>query len=116
MLSPDGTGVYALRGRQVIRMEVADGRDMPVGVPADGDNAAWFSPTAPCSALSRMIDAPRRALLAPDGERTGLRPAADAEKLKRNGALPQEGRDYADGTRLEVQELGAWRAWGATCS
>jgi hypothetical protein len=47
---------------------------------------------------------PRPALLAPDGSRLELPPPADDAERKRNGALLQEGRDYADGTRLEVRD------------
>ena len=104
VLSPDGTGVYALRGRQVIRMEVADGREIPVGVPADWRKLLGVLPDGTVLGFVEDDPRPRPALLAPDGERTELPPPADAEELKRNGALLQEGRDYADGTRLEVQD------------
>jgi len=104
VLSPDGTGVYALRGRQVIRMEVADGREIPVGVAADWRKLLGVLPDGTVLGFVEDDPRPRPALIAPDGERTELPPPTDAEELKRNGALLQEGRDYADGTRLEVQD------------
>jgi hypothetical protein len=101
--SPDGTGVYALRDRQVVHMEVADGREIPVGVPADWRKLLGVLPDGTVLGFVEDDPRPRPALLAPGGDRTELPPPADAER-KRNGALLQEGRDYADGTRLEVQD------------
>jgi hypothetical protein len=102
--SPDGSAVYALRGRQVVRIMITNGQETALGAPAD-----WRKLIGVLSdgTLLGFIDddpRPRPALLAPDGRRSELPPPANDAERARNGALLQEGRDYADGTRLEVRD------------
>ena len=102
--SPDGTAVYALRGRQVVRIAVADGFETPVGAPADWRKLLGAVPDGTLLGFVEDDPRPRPALLASDGGRTDLPAPADDAERQRNGALLQEGRDYADGTRLEVRD------------
>ncbi len=103
--SPDGTAIYALRnGRQVVRIVIADGLETPIGAPADWRKLLGVHPEG--TALLGFVEddaGPRPALLTPDGRRTELPPPSDDKERMRNGALLQEGRDYADGVRLEVR-------------
>jgi hypothetical protein len=102
--SPDGIAVYALRGRQVLRIAVADGTETTIGIPADWRKLLGVLPDHTVLGFVEDDPRPRPALLAPDGGRTDLPPPVDEVEQKRNGILLQEGRDYADGTRLEVRD------------
>ena len=102
--SPDGTVVYALRGRQVVRITAADGRETPVGEPTDWRKLLGVLSDGTLLGFVEDDPRPRPALLAPDGGRSELPPPASDEERKRNGALLQERRDYADGTWLEVRD------------
>jgi hypothetical protein len=102
--SPDGAAVFALQGRQVIRIGVADGQASPLGVPADWRKLIGALPDGTILGFVADDPRPRPAVLAPDGRRTELPPPADDAERRRNGALLQQGRDYADGVRLEVRD------------
>jgi hypothetical protein len=102
--SPDGTVVYALRGRQVLRIAVADGLETPVGAPADWRKLIGVLRDGTVLGFIEDDPRPRPVLLGPDGRRTDLPPPADDAERQRNGALLQDGRDYVDGTRLEVRD------------
>ena len=100
----DGTVVYALRGRQVVRILVADGKETPVGAPAEWRKLLGVLPDGTVLGFIEDDPRPRPALLAPDGTLTELPAPADDAERRRNGALLQEGRDYQDGVRLEVRD------------
>ena len=101
--SPDGSVVYALRGRQVLRIAISSGQETPVGAPANWSKLLGVLPEG----VIGLVDDdpfPRPALLSQDGERTDLPPPADDDQRKQVGVLSQEARDYADGARLEVRD------------
>lgn len=103
--SSDGASVYALRGSQVFRIVVSDGREAPVGAPADWRKLLGADPED--GTVIGLVDDdpfPRPALLGPDGKRTDLPPPSDDAERKQVGVLLQEARSYADGTRLEVRD------------
>ena len=102
--SPDGLTVYALRGRQVVRIDISDGREAPVGAPAGWRKLLGVLPDGTIIGLVEDEPFPRPALLRPDGRRTDLPPPADDDERRRIGVLLQEARDYADGARLEVRD------------
>jgi hypothetical protein len=102
--SPDGRVVYALRARQVVRITAADGGETPVGEPTDWRKLLGVLADGTLLGFVEDDPRPRPALLAPDGGRSELPPPASDEERQRNGALLQERRDYADGTRLEVRD------------
>src|SRR5262249_12461574 len=102
--SPDGTGVYALHGRQVVRIAIADGKETPIGEPAEWRKLLGVLSDGTVLGFIEDDPRPRPALLGPDRKLTDLPPPADDAERRRNGALLQEGRDYADGTRLEVRD------------
>lgn len=102
--SADGTAVFALRGRQVVRILVSDGRETPLGAPADWRKLVGVLPDGTVLGFIEDDPRPRPALLAPDGTLTELPAPGDDAERRRNGALLQEGRDYQDGTRLEVRD------------
>ena len=103
--SPDGQFIYALRGRQPVRIAFSDGREAPVGEPVGWRKLLGVDPEDG-AALGFVDDEPfpRPALLRKDGERIDLPPPADDAARKQIGILLQESRSYADGTRLEVQD------------
>jgi len=102
--SADGASVYALRGKQVLRIAIADGRETPVGGPADWRKLLGVLRDGTVLGFVEDDPRPRPALLAQGGARTELAAPADDAERRRNGALLQEGRDYADGARLEVRD------------
>jgi hypothetical protein len=102
--SADGTVVYALRARQVVRMLVSDGRETPVGAPADWRKLVGVLPDGTVLGFIEDDPRPHAALLTPGGKLTELPSPVDDVERRRNGALLQEGRDYKDGTRLEVRD------------
>jgi len=102
--SADGAGVYALRGRQVIRLDVDGGGETPVGAPADWRKLLGALSDGTVLGFIEDDPRPRPSLLQPAGSLAELPPPADHAERKRNAALLQEGRDYADGIRLEVRD------------
>jgi hypothetical protein len=100
----DGAAVYALQGRQVVRMAVADGHEVPIGAPSDWRKLIGVLPDGMVLGFVEDDPRPRPALLSADGKREELPPPADEAERRRNGALLQQGRDYADGVRLEVRD------------
>ncbi len=102
--SPDGASVYALRGRQMVRIAIADGLETSVGEPADWRKLLGVLSDGTVLGFIEDDPRPRPALLGPDGRRTALPPPADDAERQRNGALLQQGRDYADGIRLEIRD------------
>jgi hypothetical protein len=102
--SPDGSAVYALRGRQVVRIAISNGEEAPVGAPADWRKLLGVLPDGIVIGLVDDDPFPHAALLAPDGKRTDLPPPATNEERKQIGVLLQEARAYADGARLEVRD------------
>ena len=102
--STDATAVYALRGRQVVRILVSDGRETSVGVPADWRKLVGVLADGTVLGFIEDDPRPRPALLALDGKLVELPAPADDAERRRNGALLQEGRDYQDGTRVEVRD------------
>ncbi len=103
--SPDGQFVYALRGRQAVRIAVSDGREAPVGEPVDWRKLLGADPEE--GTVLGLVDDepfPRPALLHKGGERIDLPPPADDAARKQIGVLLQESRSYADGARLEVRD------------
>ena len=102
--SPDGSAVYALRGRQVLRIAVVDGRETPIGAPADWRKLLGVLPDGTVIGFVQDEPFPRPALLGQDGTRTDLPPPATKDERKQIGVLLQEARAYADGARLEVRD------------
>jgi len=102
--SPDGTAVYALRGRQVLRITIADGAETPIGAPADWRKLLGVLPDGTLLGFIEDDPRPRPALLPASGGRVDLPAPTDEAERRRNGMLLQEGRDYADGSRLEVRD------------
>jgi hypothetical protein len=102
--APDGSAVYALRGRQVVRIAVSDGRETPIGAPADWRKLLGVLPDGMVIGLIDDDPFARPALLGPDGKRTDLPPPATNDERKQIGVLLQEARDYGDGARLEVRD------------
>jgi len=102
--SPNGLAVFALRGRQVVSIAVNDGRETPVGAPADWRKLIGVSPDGTVLGFVEDDPRPRPALLEPNGRFAALPAPADDTERKRNGLLLQEMRDYADGIRLEVRD------------
>ena len=102
--SPDGLAVFALRGRQVVRIAIGDGSETPVGAPAEWRKLLGVAPDGTVLGFVEDDPRPRPALLEPSGQRTELPPPDDDGERKRNGVLLQDMRDYADGVRLEVRD------------
>jgi hypothetical protein len=102
--SPDSSAVYALRGRQVVRIASSDGREAPVGEPADWSKLLGVLPDGMIIGLVDDDPFPRPALLGQDGKRTDLPPPVTNEERKQIGVLLQETRLYDDGARLEVRD------------
>jgi hypothetical protein len=102
--SPDGVAVFALRGRQVVRIIVSDGSETAVGAEADWRKLIGVTVDGTVLGFVEDDPRPRAALLEPDGQFTVLPAPGDDGERKRNGLLLQERRDYADGTRLEVRD------------
>jgi len=99
-----GTAVYVLRGGQVVRIAIADGSETPVGMPARWLKLLGVLQDDTVLGFVEDDPRPRPALLARGGGRTELAAPADEPERRRNGVLLQEGRDYSDGTRLEVRD------------
>jgi hypothetical protein len=99
-----GTAVYVLRGGQVVRIAVADGSETPVGTPAHWLKLLGVLQDDTVLGFVEDDPRPRPALLARDGGRMEMAAPADEPERRRNGVLLQEGRDYSDGTRLEVRD------------
>jgi len=99
-----GTAVYVLRGGQVVRIAVADGSETPVGTPAHWLKLLGVLQDGTVLGFVEDDPRPRPALLARDGGRMEMAAPADEPERRRNGVLLQEGRDYSDGTRLEVRD------------
>ena len=92
--SPDGSAVYALRGRQVVRIAISNGEEAPVGAPADwrkllGVPAGWH-----CHRLGRRRPVPARG--APRSGRQAHGPSS-ARHQRRTQA---DRRPSAGGARL----------------
>jgi hypothetical protein len=102
--SPDGSTVYVLRGRQVVRIGVSDGKEAQVGSPADWSKLLGVLPDGMIIGLVDDDPFPHPALLTQDGKRTDLPPPATNEERKQIGLLMQEARAYADGSTLEVHD------------
>jgi hypothetical protein len=102
--SPDGTAVYALRDSQVLRIPIAGGGETPIGAPADWRKLLGILPDGTVLGFVEGEPRPRPALMTPDGGHVDLVAPVDEAEQKRNGALLQEGRDYADGVRLEMRD------------
>lgn len=102
--SPDRAAVYALRGRQVVRVAVSDGREIPIGEPADWRKLLGVLPDGMIIGLVDDDPFPRWALLGQDGKRMELAPPATNDERKQIGVLLQEMRVYADGAKLEVRD------------
>ena len=100
----DGAAVFALQGRQVVRISVTSGHESPFGLPADWRKLVGVLPDGTVLGFVEDDPRPRPAFLVPDGKRVELPLPADEAERRRNGALLQQGRDYADGARLEVRE------------
>ena len=75
--SPDGTAVYALRGRQVVRIAVADGRETPVGAPADWRKLLGVLPDGTVLGFRRRRSAP-----APGPARAGRQDARNCPRRR----------------------------------
>lgn len=101
--APDGSAVYALRGRQVVRIAISGGQETPVGEPANWSKLLGVLPEGVIGLLDDD-PFPRPALLGQDGKRTDLPPPADDEQRRQIGVLLQEARSYDDGARLEVRD------------
>jgi len=99
-----GTAVYVLRSGQVVRIAIADGSETPAGIPAHWLKLLGVLPDDTVLGFVEDDPRPRPALLARDGGRTEMAAPADEPERRRNGVLLQEGRDYVDGTRLEVRD------------
>jgi hypothetical protein len=102
--SPDGLAVFALRGRQVVRIAASDGSETPVGAPADWRKLIGVAPDGTVLGFVEGDPRPSPALLGPDGRLAALPQPADDGERKRNGLLLQQMREYADGVRLEVRD------------
>jgi hypothetical protein len=102
--SADGSSVYALRGRQVVRLSVSSGEEIPIGAPADWRKLLGALPDGAIIGLIADDPFPRPALLSQDGEQTDLPAPETREERKRIGVLLQEARAYGDGARLEVRD------------
>jgi hypothetical protein len=102
--SPDCSAVYALRGKQVVRVAVSDAMEAPLGAPADWRKLLGVLPEGMIIGLIDDDPFPRPALLDQDGNRSDLPPPATNEERKKIGVLLQERRAYADGARLEVRD------------
>ncbi len=66
--STDGTAVYTLQGRQVIRIRVSDGRETPIGAPTDWRKLIGILPDGTVLGFVEDDPRPRPALLAQDGK------------------------------------------------
>ena len=103
--SPDGQFIYALRGRQAVRIAVSDGREAPVGEPVDWRKLLGVDPEdGTVLGLVEDDPFPRPALLDREGGRVDLPPPVTDDERKEIGILLREARDYADGARLEVHD------------
>jgi hypothetical protein len=102
--SPDRSTVYALRSGHLVRITVADGAEAPAGTPPNWRKLLGVLPDGTVLGFVDDDPRPRPALLAPGGGRTELDPPANEGERERNGILLQEGREYADGSRLEVRD------------
>jgi|SRR5271166_586630 len=102
--SADGSAVYALRGRQVVRVAISNGEETPIGAPADWRKLLGVLPDGMVIGLVDDDPFPHPALLDQDGKRTDLPPPEIKDERKQIGVLLQEARDYADGVRLEVRD------------
>jgi len=102
--SPDGAAIYALRGRQAVRVANADGGESPLGAPADWRKLIGVVKDDWILGLVDDDPLPRPALLGRDGSRLDLPAPATSEERKRIGLLLQETRQYEDGVILEVRD------------
>ncbi len=76
---PDGSVVYALRGRQVLRIAMSSGQETPVGAPANWSKLLGVLPEGVIG-LADDEPFPRPALLSQDGKRTDLPPGRRARQ------------------------------------
>jgi hypothetical protein len=102
--SPDGLAVFALRGRQMVKITGSDGSETLIGAPANWRKLIGVAPDGTVLGFVEDDPRPRPALLGPDGQLAVLQAPADDSERKRNGLLLQEMRDYSDGVRLEVRD------------
>ena len=103
VLAPDGTTVFALRGRQLVRFGVSVPNDAPVGPEADWLKLMGVGPDG--VVLGFMAGRPRAhpALATASGELRLLPQPETPDELRNVSLLLQENRTYADGRELRVE-------------
>jgi hypothetical protein len=102
--SPDGAAVYALRGRQIVRVAVSDGREVAIGEPADWRKLIGVLPDGTIIGFVDDDPFPHWAFVGKDEKRNDLPPPATNDERKQVGVLLQEMRVYADGAKLKVRD------------
>lgn len=101
--TPDGRSVYALRGQQVVRVTIEGGAETAIGTRAPWRKLVGVLPDGAILGFINGDPRPHPAVLSPNGTRTELPAPITTEDRERNAALLQDGRDFADNTRLELR-------------
>ena len=103
VLGPDGQTVYALKGRQLVRLKEDSATVTPVGGEVDWRKLLGVG--AEGTVLGFVVEGPfgRPAVMSPEGHLSLAPPPQGAEDRKRHAALLPDSRAYTDGRRLVVR-------------
>jgi hypothetical protein len=103
VLAPDGITVFALRGRQLVRVTLPGQGETSVGPEAEWRKLVGVTPKG--AALGFVAGTPRAhpALMSPDGRLSTLPQPSTDEERRKVSLLLQENRAYADGRELLVK-------------
>lgn len=103
VLGPNDQTIFALRGRQLVRLNTRSGEIVPLGNEADWRKLIGVDPES--NVLGFVADTPlaRPAVMTPSGDLHLLPPPSTGEERKRVSLLLQENRAYTNGVQLMVK-------------